>query len=131
MDNPSLLTSWSFEPAQVLPIAAITYLYGVRVWRLRRRGDPPPAWRVVVFATGILLLVVAVASPIAAMGEAVATTSSRIPAAKRATRHPGGGSPRRRRCQTRNPYRYASRAVGRSWSGSKLQLVSSDGWFTS
>jgi putative membrane protein len=69
VDHPSLLTSWSFEPAQVLPIAAITYLYGVRVWRLRRRGDPPPAWRVVVFATGILLLVAAVASPIAAIGE--------------------------------------------------------------
>ena len=69
MRDPSLLTSWSFEPAQILPILALAYLYAVRVLRLRRRGEPPPAWRVASFATGIGLLLVAVASPIAATGE--------------------------------------------------------------
>ena len=69
MDHPSLLTSWSFEPLQLVPIATIAALYGLRVRRLRGRDDPPPTWRVALFAAGILLLVVAVASPLSAVAE--------------------------------------------------------------
>jgi cytochrome c oxidase assembly factor CtaG len=64
-----LAAGWTFEPAQLLPVAALAYLYAVRVLRLRRRRQAPPRWRVASFATGILLLVAAVASPVASVGE--------------------------------------------------------------
>src|SRR5688572_8660133 len=41
----------------------------MRARTLRRRGTPPPVWRVLLFALGIALLVLAFASPIAAIGE--------------------------------------------------------------
>ena len=66
---PSLLTSWSFEPLQILPAAAIGLLYARRVRTLRRRGTPVPTWRVASFAGGLALVFVALASPIDAFGE--------------------------------------------------------------
>src|SRR5687767_10342362 len=41
----------------------------MRARTLRRRGTPMPLWRVLLFTTGIVLLLVALASPIAAIGE--------------------------------------------------------------
>jgi putative membrane protein len=69
VDEPSLLTSWSFDPLQLGPLALAGLAYGLRVRTLRRRNAPPPGWRVVVFSLGIVLLVLAFASPIAAIGE--------------------------------------------------------------
>ena len=64
----SLLTSWTFEPLQLAPVAVIAFAYAVRARTLARRGQPLPAWRVGLFALGILLLLLAVASPVAAVG---------------------------------------------------------------
>jgi putative membrane protein len=41
----------------------------MRVRTLRRRGDRVPLWRIVLFSLGIALLVLAFASPVAAVGE--------------------------------------------------------------
>src|SRR5438105_4636423 len=67
--QPSLLTSWSFEPLQLAPVVVIGALYARRVLRLRRHGTHVPTWRIWMFGTGIALLVLAVASPISVIGE--------------------------------------------------------------
>jgi putative membrane protein len=54
---------------QLTPIAVIAVAYGVRARTLRRRGQPVPGWRIGLFALGLALLLVAVASPIARIGE--------------------------------------------------------------
>ena len=69
VDEPSLLTSWTFDPLQLAPVALAALAYGLRVRTLRSRGSPPPRWRIAVFSLGIALLVLAFASPIAAIGE--------------------------------------------------------------
>jgi putative membrane protein len=65
----SLLTSWSFEPLQLAPVVLLAAAYIVRARTLARRGQPVPGWRIALFALGIALLVIAIASPIAAVGE--------------------------------------------------------------
>jgi putative membrane protein len=62
-------TSWTFDPIQIVPVVLLALLYGRRVRTLRRRGTQIPTWRIVVFATGIALLVVALVSPVHALGE--------------------------------------------------------------
>ena len=69
MSEPSLLTSWTFEPLQLAPIVVIAVAYAVRARTLARRGQPVPGWRIVLFVLGVALLVIAVASPIAEVGE--------------------------------------------------------------
>jgi cytochrome c oxidase assembly factor CtaG len=65
----SLLTSWTFAPLQLAPIVLIGVAYAVRARTLARRGQPVPAWRIALFALGLALLVVAVSSPVATVGE--------------------------------------------------------------
>jgi cytochrome c oxidase assembly factor CtaG len=60
---------WTFDPLQLAPAIVLAIAYGMRVRTLRRRGTPPPAWRIVCFALGILALLVAVASPVDFYGE--------------------------------------------------------------
>jgi putative membrane protein len=60
---------WSFDPVQLAPIALAALLYGRRLQTLARRGDPLPAQVVAAFAAGLLVLLVAVVTPIAAIGE--------------------------------------------------------------
>jgi putative membrane protein len=67
--GPSLLTSWTFEPYQLVPTAIVALLYAKRVRTLRRRGTPVPAWRRWIFWLGMALVVLALASPIDAFGE--------------------------------------------------------------
>ena len=69
MDEPSLLTSWTLDPLQLAPVALIAVAYAVRARTLARRGQPVAGWRIGLFALGVALLVLAVASPIAAVGE--------------------------------------------------------------
>jgi cytochrome c oxidase assembly factor CtaG len=69
MGEPSLLTSWTLEPLQLAPIVLIAVAYAVRGRTLARRGQPVPGWRIALFSLGIGLLVIAVASPIAEIGE--------------------------------------------------------------
>ena len=68
-DSPSLLTSWSLDPLQLAPLALVALFYARRARTLRRRGEAVPGWRVAVFALGIVLLVLALASPIEAFAE--------------------------------------------------------------
>ena len=69
MNEVSIWTSWTLDPLQLAPIALIAIAYGMRTRTLARRGQRVPSWRVALFALGIALLVVAVTSPIAAVGE--------------------------------------------------------------
>ncbi len=69
MDEPSLLTSWTLDPLQLAPIVLVAIAYGVRARTLAKRGQPVPGWRIALFALGILLLVVAIASPLATVAE--------------------------------------------------------------
>jgi cytochrome c oxidase assembly factor CtaG len=69
VDSPSLLTPWSFEPLQVVPTVLVAYLYLRRARTLAREGRPVPGWRQASFWTGIGLVVLALNSPIDALGE--------------------------------------------------------------
>jgi len=62
-------TSWTFDPLQVVPTLLLAVLYARRVRTLRGRGTAVPGWRVGLFATGIVLLVAALVSPLHALGE--------------------------------------------------------------
>ena len=65
----SPLTSWSFEPLQLVPLILVALLYARRVMTLRRRGTSVSPWRIALFAVGVVLMVMALASPIARLGE--------------------------------------------------------------
>ena len=62
-------TSWTLDPLQVVPTLIVAALYARRVLTLRDRGTPVPRWRVALFATGIATLLVALVSPVHALGE--------------------------------------------------------------
>src|SRR6266542_4005496 len=64
-----MLDKWTLEPVQLVPVVLVALLYARRVRTLRRRGTAVPGWRVASFGVGVLLLVVALASPIAWLGE--------------------------------------------------------------
>src|SRR3954452_1339803 len=66
---PSPLTSWTWDPAQLLLIAAAPFLYYRRAHTLAVRATPVALWRRLVFALGLLLAFLAVASPIHELGE--------------------------------------------------------------
>src|SRR5918992_4893158 len=65
----SLLTSWTLDPLQLVPIAVIAVAYALRARTLAHRAQPVPRWRIGLFALGLALLLAAVASPLAAVGE--------------------------------------------------------------
>lgn len=69
MASPSLLSPWSFEPLQVAPTLIVAALYLKRSQTLARRGTPVPLVRRVSFWVGIGLVVVALNSPVDALGE--------------------------------------------------------------
>jgi cytochrome c oxidase assembly factor CtaG len=60
---------WALAPLQLAPIVLVALAYTVRVRTLARRDQPVPGWRIALFTLGIALLVIAVASPIARIGE--------------------------------------------------------------
>lgn len=64
-----VLNDWTLDPLQLVPVALAALAYAMRARTLRRRGTPMPRWRVVLFTSGILLLLLAYVSPIAAIGE--------------------------------------------------------------
>ena len=67
--GPSPLTSWTWDPAQLLLIAAAAFLYYRRTATLAQRGTPVPVWRRWLFGLGLGLAFIAVASPVHALGE--------------------------------------------------------------
>ena len=69
-----LWTSWSLEPAVIVGLAAAATLYarGVRaLWRRGGHGRGVAPWRVWCFAAGLIAIVVALVSPLDAMGGAL------------------------------------------------------------
>ena len=66
---PSLLTSWRFEPLQIVPTLIVALLYARRVHTLRRSGTAVSRWRTWSFGTGLVLVLLALVSPIDAFGE--------------------------------------------------------------
>jgi putative membrane protein len=60
---------WSFEPAQLVPIALAGLLYARRARTLRSRGKPVPVAKVASFASGLLVLVLALVTPVDSIGE--------------------------------------------------------------
>jgi putative membrane protein len=67
--SPPLLTPWSFEPLQIVPTVLVAVLYLRRSRTLAGRGQPVPGWRRASFWTGMGLVVLALNSPIDALGE--------------------------------------------------------------
>jgi putative membrane protein len=65
----SLLTSWTLDPLQLAPLVVLAAAYALRARTLARRGLPVPRWRMALFALGLALLVLALASPVAAVAE--------------------------------------------------------------
>jgi putative membrane protein len=63
------LTSWRLEPLQVIPTLVVALLYARRVRTLKRAGTPVATWRIWSFGTGLFLVLVALVSPIDALGE--------------------------------------------------------------
>ncbi|HUH15660.1 MAG TPA: cytochrome c oxidase assembly protein [Gaiellaceae bacterium] len=64
-----MLSDWTFDPLQLAPVVLAALAYGLRARTLRKRGMPMAGWRVSLFATGIVLLLLAFASPVASLGE--------------------------------------------------------------
>jgi cytochrome c oxidase assembly factor CtaG len=64
-----MLDNWTLEPLQLIPVVALALLYARRVQTLAGRGMRVPRWRITSFAAGVLLVVTALASPIAWLGE--------------------------------------------------------------
>jgi putative membrane protein len=64
-----VLTDWTFDPLQLAPVALAALAYALRARTLRQRGSPMAPWRIGLFSLGIVLLVLAFASPVAAIGE--------------------------------------------------------------
>src|SRR2546423_12875766 len=62
-------TSWTFDPLQVVPTLLLAALYARRVRTLRARGTAVPGWRIALFAIGIGILLVALVTPVHAIGE--------------------------------------------------------------
>src|SRR5215208_1836174 len=62
-------SEWNLEPIQLLPTVLVAVLYARRAHTLARRGTPVPSWRRISFWTGILLVLLALVSPIDEVGE--------------------------------------------------------------
>ncbi|WP_146618816.1 cytochrome c oxidase assembly protein [Rhodoplanes elegans] len=60
----TVASAWSLAPATLLPVLLLPALFLSAVVARWREGTAPPAWRIVLFGTGWLLLVVAVVSPL-------------------------------------------------------------------
>jgi len=59
----------AFEPLQLFPVLIIAALYAVRARSLALQGRPVPLWRQLSFASGMLLILVALVSPLAALDD--------------------------------------------------------------
>lgn len=72
MQLPLAHVEGAFEPLQLVPVLVVAALYAGRTRALARESRPVPAWRQVSFASGMLLVLVALVSPLAALdGELV------------------------------------------------------------
>jgi cytochrome c oxidase assembly factor CtaG len=67
--EPSLFTSWTFDPLALAVMALVGYAYFRRTATLRSRGTPVAAWRQGLFAFGLVALAIALFSPVDAFSE--------------------------------------------------------------
>jgi putative membrane protein len=58
-----------FAPLELVPLLLVAVLYAKRSLTLAGKGRPVPLWRQLCFAAGLLVIAVALASPIAHLGE--------------------------------------------------------------
>ena len=65
----SIATSWNVEPLQLVPTLLVSFAYLRRTRALARRAQPVAGWRQFLFWLGIALVVVALNSPVGALGE--------------------------------------------------------------
>ena len=68
---PEALGEWSLEPFGFLVVGELAVTYGWWYWRLRRDPRPFrfPRWHVAAFATGLVVLLLALVSPIDSYGD--------------------------------------------------------------
>lgn len=66
---PSWLTSWTFDPWQLVPTLLLALVYARRVWTLEKEGRPVPLWRIWLFSLGMVVAILAFTSPLHALGE--------------------------------------------------------------
>jgi putative membrane protein len=59
----------AFAPLELAPLILVAVLYAKRAMTLADRGRPLPIWRQLCFASGLLLIAVALVSPIAHIAE--------------------------------------------------------------
>jgi putative membrane protein len=64
-------TSWSFDPTVLLGVVVLSVLYAAGWRRARRPGERhrPSVWRAMLFAAGILTILVALVSPLDSLGD--------------------------------------------------------------
>jgi cytochrome c oxidase assembly factor CtaG len=60
---------WTFDPLQLAMVAVLTVAYARRAATLRSRGRPVATWRIASFGSGIVVLLVALVSPVHELGE--------------------------------------------------------------
>jgi putative membrane protein len=65
----SPLREWTLDPGQLALLATAIGMYGTRARTLARRGTPVPRRRLVAFATFVVLTLLAMVSPVHALGE--------------------------------------------------------------
>lgn len=58
-----------FSPLELVPLTIVAFLYAKRSLTLSQKGRPVPLWRQLCFVGGLLIIVLAQASPIAHLGE--------------------------------------------------------------
>jgi cytochrome c oxidase assembly factor CtaG len=69
MNVPIAHVAGVFAPLELIPLLLAAVLYAKRASTLAERGRPVQLWRQICFAGGLLTIVVALASPIAHIGE--------------------------------------------------------------
>jgi putative membrane protein len=69
MNLPIAHVAGVFAPLELAPLLLVAALYAKRSMTLADRGRPLPLWRQLCFAAGLATIVVALASPIAHIGE--------------------------------------------------------------
>jgi putative membrane protein len=69
MNAPVAHVEAVFAPLELLPLLLAAGLYSKRALTLAAKGRPVPFWRQLCFASGLLLIVIALVSPIAHLAE--------------------------------------------------------------
>jgi cytochrome c oxidase assembly factor CtaG len=69
MSLPLAHVEAAFAPLELLPLLPAAVLYAKRSTTLAGRGRPVPLWRQLCFASGLLILVIALVSPVAHIAE--------------------------------------------------------------